>query len=117
MSTLYTPQQRKPKGIPIRDILLSLDLSGCLLLSGSVISLLLAFSFAAEASWSDTKVIVLAAIAGALLIGLFTEQAFVGPARALLPRVILKRKGMFLAFWSSLAHPRTFIICPSTSRE
>lgn len=97
MSILYAPQQRKPKGIPIQDILLSLDLPGCVLLSGSVISLLLAFSFAAEASWTDTKVIILAAVAGGLLVGLIIEQTLVDPRRALLPRAILKRKGIIIA--------------------
>lgn len=73
-----------------------MDPIGCLLVTGSALSLLLALTFAAEKSWQETKVIVLLVLFVVLLALLAVEQIFVNPKHALLPKRILKNRGILL---------------------
>ncbi|KAH8810769.1 major facilitator superfamily domain-containing protein [Xylogone sp. PMI_703] len=99
MAFLYHPRQRKPRNIPIREILVSLDLPGCFFLCSSVISLLLSFTFAAESSWSDGKTIALIVLAAVLLLGLIVQQLLVNEDQAMLPRSILRKRGILICSW------------------
>jgi len=73
-----------------------MDPAGCLLVTGSALSLLLALTFAAETNWKATKVIVLLVLFVVLLIFLAVEQIYVNPKYALLPKRILKNRGILL---------------------
>jgi MFS family permease len=96
MSILYTPIQRERKDTPWKEIFLMMDPLGCLLFTGSIVSLLLAFTFAATGSWKEARTVALLALFAALLFALVIEQLFVKPERALLPRSILKKRGIIL---------------------
>lgn len=100
-----------------------MDPIGCLLVTGSALSLLLALTFAAEKSWKETKVIVLLVLFVVLLGVLAIQQKFVSPKHALLPRRILKNRGIllcalfgFLVEIGSTGHvyylPFYFQVCP-----
>lgn len=93
---LYEPVQRERRNIPWRDIIMKLDPIGATLLTCSLIALLLAFTFAAQSSWQDPRVIALMVVFGVHLAALVIEQIYVKPGNALLPRSILRKKGIVL---------------------
>jgi hypothetical protein len=88
--------QRSKKGISAKEVFLMMDPAGCLLVTGSALCLLLALTFAAETSWSETKVIVLLVLFVVLLACLVVEQRYVNPKHALLPKRILRNRGILL---------------------
>ncbi|RDW92655.1 hypothetical protein BP5796_02049 [Coleophoma crateriformis] len=91
----YSPKSRK-QGTPIKEIVLSLDPFGCILLTGSVVCLLLALTFAAESTWSTPRVIALLVLFVVLLAGLAVWQRIAKPGKGLLPGRVLRNKGIVL---------------------
>lgn len=96
MTLLYKPRPRIPKDMPLSEKILSLDLFGSTLLASSVTCLLLAFTFAGEGAWPEAKVIGLLVAFAVLLIILLVEQCLVSDARALIPRSIIKKRGIII---------------------
>ncbi|KAK7718221.1 hypothetical protein SLS57_006097 [Botryosphaeria dothidea] len=96
MTLLYKPRPRIPKDMSLSEKILSLDLFGSTLLASSVTCLLLAFTFAGEGAWSEAKAIGLLVAFAVLLIILLVEQCLVSDARALIPRSIIKKRGIII---------------------
>ncbi|GME65679.1 major facilitator superfamily transporter [Neofusicoccum parvum] len=96
MTFLYKPRPRTTKGLPLLEKIKSLDLPGSALMASSVTCLLLAFTFAGEGAWSEPKVIGLLVAFAVLLGGLVFEQFLVPEDRALIPRSIMKKRGIII---------------------
>ncbi|KAL1638676.1 hypothetical protein SLS58_008708 [Diplodia intermedia] len=96
MTILYKPRPRDPNTLTFWEKVKSLDLPGSALIAGSVTCLLLAFTFAGDGAWSDPVVIGLLIGFATLLAALVVEQCLVPDDRALIPRSIIRKRGIII---------------------
>jgi MFS family permease len=93
---LYKPIPRTVRDVSWWTVICRLDPIGCSLLMSTVLTLLLAFTFAAQGGWNNAAVIALLIFSGTHLAAFVVEQMFRPPEYALLPPVILKKKVIVL---------------------
>lgn len=93
---LYKPIKRETRQVSWWRLLCTLDPIGCILLMSTVLTLLLAFTFAAQNGWNQPSVIALLVFSATHLVAFVIEQYYCDGENALLPRKILKKKAIVL---------------------